>query len=150
MDGKAILICYDGTEESKHAIDAAAEVLGPRRAVVLDVGPVLTVAESFVAMTPGAPGAAFEDVNEADARSRARDGAAHARSAGFDAAARADLATPAWRGIVDAADDLDAAVIAIGTRALTGPRQAFEGSVSHQVVQHAGRPVLVVPPKDGR
>ncbi len=39
-----ILICYDGSDSAKHAIDAAAEILGPRRAVVLDVGPPLTAA----------------------------------------------------------------------------------------------------------
>jgi nucleotide-binding universal stress UspA family protein len=147
MDEKPILICYDGTADAEHAIDAAAGLLGPRPAVVLDVGPLLTVEESFLAVAPVSPAAAFEDTNEVAARTLARKGAEHARSVGFDAVGRGEIAAPTWQGIVDAADELDAPVIVIGTRALTGAREAFEGSVSHQVVEHAGRPVLVVPPK---
>jgi nucleotide-binding universal stress UspA family protein len=55
-----------------------------------------------------------------------------------------------WEGIVDVADELDAAVIVLGSRGLKGIREQFEGSVSHEVAQHAGRPVLIVPPPDGR
>src|SRR5581483_3509758 len=40
-----ILICYDGTAGSRRAIEAAAELVGPRRATVLDIGPVITGAE---------------------------------------------------------------------------------------------------------
>ena len=40
-----ILICYDGSSSARRGIDEAAKLLGPRRAVVLDVGPPLTAAE---------------------------------------------------------------------------------------------------------
>jgi nucleotide-binding universal stress UspA family protein len=40
-------------------------------------------------------------------------------------------------------------VIVLGSRGLTGVREAFEGSVSHDVAEHAGRPVLIVPPPRG-
>jgi nucleotide-binding universal stress UspA family protein len=79
---------------------------------------------------------------------RARTGAAHASRAGFESEARADLAAPTWEGIVDAADELDAAVIVIGSRGLTGARELFEGSMSHDVAAHADRPVLVVPMRE--
>jgi nucleotide-binding universal stress UspA family protein len=146
MNEAPILICYDGSGDAGRAIDAAADLLGPRRAVVLDVGPPLTPAESLAVMAPVTPGAAFEGVNEDDARQRADAGVELAQRAGFDAEARADLAAPAWEGIVDAADAIDAAVIVLGSRGLKGAREAFEGSVSHQVAEHAGRPVLIVPP----
>jgi nucleotide-binding universal stress UspA family protein len=55
-----------------------------------------------------------------------------------------------WEGIVDVADDIDAAVIVIGSRGLKGIREQFEGSVSHEVAEHAGRPVLIVPPAHSR
>jgi nucleotide-binding universal stress UspA family protein len=146
MNDAPILICYDGSDNARRAIDAAADLLGPRRAVVLDVGPPLTAAESLAVTAPVTPGAAFEELNEDDARQRARAGAELAHRAGFVAEARADLAAPTWGGIVDVADEVDAAVIVLGSRGLKGAREAFEGSVSHEVAEHAGRPVLVVPP----
>jgi nucleotide-binding universal stress UspA family protein len=150
MNEAPILICYDGSDDAQRAIDAAADLLGPRRAVVLDVGPPLTAAESLVATAPVTPGAAFEELNKDDARQRARAGAELARRAGFVAEARAGLAAPTWEGIVDAADEIDAAVIVLGSRGLKGAREVFEGSVSHDVAEHAGRPVLIVPPPPER
>jgi len=146
MDDKAILICYDGSDSAQRAIDTAAGLLGRHHAVVLDVGPPLTGSESVAALSAVVPGGAFEEWNEDDARTRARDGAERARRAGFDAEARADLAAPTWQGIVDVANEIDAAVIVIGSRGLGGARELFEGSVSHDVAEHAGRPVLIVPP----
>jgi nucleotide-binding universal stress UspA family protein len=150
MSDVPILICYDDSESARHAIDTAADLLPNRRAVVLDVGPPLTTAESFVVIAPVTPGAAFEELNRDDARKRAGAGAERARAAGFDAEARATLGSPTWEGIVDVADEIDAAVIVMGSRGLTGAREVFEGSVSHQVAEHADRPVLIVPPRGGR
>jgi nucleotide-binding universal stress UspA family protein len=95
---------------------------------------------------PVAPEAAFMDLNADDALSRARVGAEHARRAGFEAEARGNVAAPAWENIVEVADEIDAAVIVIGSRGLTGAREVLEGSLSHEVAEHAGRPVLIVPP----
>jgi nucleotide-binding universal stress UspA family protein len=53
---------------------------------------------------------------------------------------------PTWEGIVDVADEVDAAFIVTGSRGLTGARSVLEGSVSRDVAERAGRPVLVVPP----
>jgi nucleotide-binding universal stress UspA family protein len=150
MTDAPVLICYDGSDESDRAIDAAAELLGPRRAIVLDVGPPLTAAESLAALAPVAPLGAFEDLNADDARLGAEPGAEHARHAGFTAVARGGVAAPTWAGIVDVADEIDAAVIVLGTRGLEPAGELLEGSVSHQVAQHSRRPVLIVPPADGR
>ena len=46
------------------------------------------------------------------------------------------------RGVVGAA------VIVLGSRGLTGVRELVEGSLSHEVAEHARRPVLVVPPNE--
>jgi len=83
------------------------------------------------------------------AMEKARAGADRAREAGFRAEPRGELEEPVWEGIVNVADELDAAVIVLGSRGLKGIREQFEGSVSHEVAQHAGRPVLIVPPPDG-
>ena len=146
MDNAPILICYDGSEGARRAIAAAAALLGSRRAVVLDIGPLLTPAESVASVASVVPGTAFEDLNSADALTRAKDGVEWARRAGFEAVPRSGISAPIWEGIVDVADELDVPVIVIGSRGLTGGRELVEGSVSHDVVRHAGRPVLIVPP----
>jgi nucleotide-binding universal stress UspA family protein len=110
------------------------------------VVPILTLSESVAVTSPVVPGQAFEDLNEDDAKRRADEGTEIARRAGFEAEPRAELSEPTWESIVDVADDLNAAAIVMGTRALAGARELFEGSVSHDVIRHAGRPVVVVPP----
>jgi nucleotide-binding universal stress UspA family protein len=148
MNEAPILICYDGSDDAERAIGVAADLFGASRAVVLDIGPPLTVAESVVVMAPVTPGAAFEELNEDDARQRAQAGAEKARRAGFDAEARGELDAPTWEGIVAVADEIDASVIVLGSRGLKGARELFEGSVSHEVAEHARRPVLIVPPRN--
>jgi nucleotide-binding universal stress UspA family protein len=141
-----ILICYDGSNDAERAVDAAAALLGPRHAVVLNVAPAMTFAEGVAATTSLVPGGAFEDLNRADALGRAEAGAAHARRAGFDAVARATIASTTWQGIIDVADELDAAAIVIGSSSLGAFREFARGSVAHDVATHARRPVLIVPP----
>src|SRR5262245_66324531 len=116
MNDTPILICYDGSESAQRAIDAAAALLGPRRAVVLAIGAPVTPAESLAVLAPVAPNAAFEEENADDALHRARVGAQLARKAGFDAEARGEVAAPPWEGIVEVADELDVPVIVIGSR----------------------------------
>jgi nucleotide-binding universal stress UspA family protein len=144
-----LLICYDGSPEAALGIEIAAKLMTSRQAVVLNVGAVLTGAESFAAVSSVVPGGAFEELNEDDAARVAREGAARAREAGFEAEPRASLAAPTWQGIMDVAGELDAAAIVIGSRGLSGLREVVEGSLSHQLAEHAGRPVLIVPPRRG-
>ncbi len=139
-----ILFCYDGSPEARHAIEAAGDLLPPgQRAVVVDVGPLEAVADVYAAAGSGAAG--FEREIDEDLTARAEEGAQLARDAGFPAAPRAELETDAWRGIVDVAEELDAGLIVLGSRGLHGLRELAEGNVSHQVVTHARRPVLIVP-----
>jgi nucleotide-binding universal stress UspA family protein len=145
MDESPILICYDGSAGADRAIETAAALFGPRHAVVLDVAPPMTPAESVVAVT-AVPVAPFADLNLDDAVVGAHEGAARARSAGFDAVARGDVDAPTWQGVVAVADEIDAAVIVTGSRGLNGAEELLEGSFSHDVARHAGRPVLIVPP----
>jgi nucleotide-binding universal stress UspA family protein len=148
MNDAPLLICYDDSDGARHAIEAAAKLLPHRRAVVLDVAPPLTPAESVAALGAVVPD--FEDLNTDDALARARTGAEHAREAGFDAEARADLAAPTWDGVVEAAEELGAAAIVVGSRGLNGAQELLKGSFSHDVAEHAGRPVLLVPAHGAR
>jgi hypothetical protein len=92
MDDAPILICYDGSPAAERAIETAAELLGARRAVVLDIAPPITVSESLATFSPVVPGGAFEEFNEAEAERVAGRGAELARSSGFDAEGRGALA----------------------------------------------------------
>ena len=150
MEEAPILICYDGSADSDRAIETAATLFGGRRAVVADIGPMLTAAESVAALESVIPGTAFEDMNTDSALEIARAGAERARRAGFDAEARAELSSATWEGIVDLADEIDAAVIVLGSRGLKGIREQLTGSVSHEVSEHSQRPVLIVPPPNER
>ena len=141
-----VLICYDGSESARAAIQVAADLLGSRAAVVLDVGPMLTASESIAMASSVVPGNAFVELNEYQAQTVAREGARLASAAGFDARPHTKLAACTWDGILAVADELDAPLIVMGTRALSPGRELLAGSVSHEVVVHAHRPVLVVPP----
>ena len=105
-----ILICYDDSPDAVRAIEAAAALLGPRRAVVVDVLPWMTPAESMAATSSVVPGTDVEELNSAEARRIAGRGAEIARTAGFEAEQRGELASATWQGIVGVADELDAAV----------------------------------------
>ena len=144
MDDSPILICYDDSSSAKHAIDAAGHLFAGRRAIVLDVAPPLTGAESLAELGPVIPD--FQEINTADALANARLGTTRAREDGLVAEPRADLAAPTWEGVIEVADEIDAAAIVIGSRGLNGAEALFRGSLSHDVAEHAGRPVLIVPP----
>jgi nucleotide-binding universal stress UspA family protein len=144
VNESAILICYDGSEGARRSIPAARNVLGPRRAVVLDVAPVVTAAKSYAVMASAIGGAEFERLNAAEALQRATEGAHLARAAGFEVEPRSELAALTWEGVLNVAGEVD--VIVIGSRGLAGVREHVEGSVSHELAEHSGRPVLVVPP----
>lgn len=146
MSRGPVLICYDGSVHARRAIHAAAEILGPRPAVVLDVEPVLTPTETYYVMASAATGAEFERLNAAEGLARATEGADIASAAGFAATPRGAVAGTARDGILEVADEIDASVIVVGSHGRTGVRERLEGSVSHELTQHSSRPVLVVPP----
>lgn len=150
MNDRPILICYDGSANARRGIEEAAALFGSRRAVVLDVAPYLTGAESYSVMASPIAGGAFEQLNEDNALTSAREGAALAREAGFTAEPRGALGEPTWEGVLDVADEIDAAVIVFGSRGLHGVREQLTGSLSHEVAEHSTRPVLIVPPPGHR
>lgn len=152
--GRPVLIAYDGSDQAKRAIAEAGRVLGPGRSAV-----VLTVREPIESFEfAGLGGAttldpatvsAMQDAAQNEATVVAEEGAALAREAGFDAEARVGVGPSPWQEIVGTADDLDADLIAIGSRGRTGLKKVLLGSVASAVAQHSGRSVLIVHPETG-
>ena len=54
-----------------------------------------------------------------------------------------------WQAILEYAEEVDAELIVAGSRGLSMIESTVLGSVSHGLVNHSHRPVLVVPHKTG-
>ena len=80
------------------------------------------------------------------ARDAAEEGAERARGLGYDAGSRVEQATEgAGRTIIEVADELDVRLIVCGRRGRGAVTSTLLGSVSHAVLAHARRPVLIAP-----
>lgn len=149
---RLVLIAYDGSDQAKGAIVEAGRELGTgRRAVVLTIyEPFDQIAFAGVGGGTMLDPAAVSAIQEAAAKKAtavAEEGARLAREAGFAAEARAEVAPSPWQAIVATADQLDAGVIAIGSRGRTGLPKVLLGSVATAVAQHSRRSVLIVHPE---
>ncbi len=143
-----ILLCYDGSVDARTAISAAGALLPPHQTTVLTIWEGL---DEVVARTREGHASTALEIEEIDAageqaaRARAQEGVDLAREAGLTAEPRIKKRSGAvWETILAVADEIDASVIVLGSRGRTGLR-ALLGSVSHSVLQHASRPVLVIP-----
>jgi nucleotide-binding universal stress UspA family protein len=150
-----ILVCYDGSADAQSAIDSAAKLMPGAETTVLSVWEAYidTLAHSG-ALGIGGFGmvGSIEDSESVDAAARqamldiATEGAERATAAGLVAHPRT-TSRPAGIAfaILSVAADINADVIVLGTRGRGGVKSYLLGSVSHEVTQHADRPVLVVP-----
>ena len=151
-----ILVSYDGSADAQAAIDRVAQLMPGAEATVL------TVWEPFIDLLARSGGlgmgvgvgmaGSYADSEKVDAANgeaalaSATEGAQRATAAGLVAQPRpesrdGDIAST----ILVAAAAVGADVIVMGTRGLGSMKSFLLGSVSHAVVQHADRPVLVVP-----
>lgn len=146
-----ILICYDGSDDAKAAIEHGAQVLSGQKAVVLTawepfalIATHTPVAIGFLPTVPDVD--EIDRANESYANTQAETGAEIARKAGFDAEPLTRrVARTTAAAILAEAETQDADAILLGSRGLTGLKSLLLGSVSHAVIQHADRPVIVVP-----
>jgi nucleotide-binding universal stress UspA family protein len=144
---RPILIAYDGSACADLAIDKVAEEFGPRKVVVLVVSEGLDRVPFFgTAGVPVEPETMelLTDAAQKGAETIAEKGAERARGKGLDATTSIAEGGPIWSAIVEAADEQDAAVIALGSRGLSGVKHALLGSVSGAVAHHSHRSVFIV------
>jgi nucleotide-binding universal stress UspA family protein len=140
-----LLLCYDGSENARGAIEQAGVLFAGRDAVVVTVWqpPAGLAVVGWMGSgmdTIDASGAAAEE-----ARRICDEGVRIARDAGLRPTGEvAEASGPLWQAIVGVADSRDAAVIVMGPRGLSGLRSKLLGSVSSAVVDHTDRPTLIV------
>ncbi|MFD4366720.1 universal stress protein [Rhodococcus sp. NPDC058521] len=153
MAAGLMLIAYDGSDNSKRAIEYAGRFLASTRAVVVTAWePMVRQAArmsglSGVMQPEWAPDDEGEDVAYTDAKVTNDEGLELARKTGIDAEGRcAECTTTIWTAIVETADELDVDIIVTGTRGTTGLRSLLQSSVADHVLRHSHRPVLIVPP----
>ena len=143
-----LLLCYDGSDPAKHAIERAADLLRARHAVVLTVWQPTAVLGSFAWAGATESMLNYVELDRAAAELGGRivsEGARVAEEAGMQAEPLAVEATGAvWKTILEVAESHDVSTIVIGSRGLTGLRSILLGSVSTAVVHHADRPTLVI------
>jgi len=146
-----IVIGYDGSDDARAAIEQAGKLLGGGRATVVVVWErfVEVLAHTGAGLGMVAPMVDYAEIDaatEESARQRAEEGAKLARDAGFEADATSRVReTSIAEAILAEADAVTADAIVLGTRGLTGVKSVVLGSVSHAVLHHADRPVVVVP-----
>lgn len=146
-----ILICFDGSEDARAAIEHASDLLRGQPATVLTVWPPFAhiLASMPTGLGPIAALANMEEIDEASrkqAEQHAVEGTELARKSGLEATPRTcPQDTTTADAILFEAEAVDAEAIVMGSRGLTGLKSLFLGSVSHAVIQHADRTVIVVP-----
>ena len=163
------VLCYDGSEFARQAIQQSFSILGGGSAIVITV--YESLGSALLRYAPSETtelGRQFKEisedvVNDLDAgtarraQATADEGADLAVAAGFDAqplarralsrTAERDTAT-IWRAILELADEREAAVLVVGARGASALGAALLGSVSYGLVHNSKRPVLVMPPSN--
>ena len=145
-----ILIAYDGSDDAREAIRQAARLFAGQEAIVLVVWQrfIDTMARAGTALA--AP--SVVDLDEVDgateqaARDTADEGVVQAGELGLSARAEVEsVRTTVADAILHSAGAAGADAIVMGTRGLTGLKSVLLGSVSHGVLHHSDRPVVIVP-----
>jgi nucleotide-binding universal stress UspA family protein len=147
--GGPLLICYDGSEGARAALDEAARLFAGREAVVACFWQPFAYSSKRFALNILELVQNAASVNEREeelARQIAAEGAALASAAGLVAEGCAlGIDGPVDEAILTRADELDAGAIVLGVRSRSSLRSLLLGDVANEVVQRATCPVFLVP-----
>jgi nucleotide-binding universal stress UspA family protein len=148
-DSPTLLLCYDGSDHAKHAVDVAAKLFPGATATVVHVWePLEHIIARYAALSPYL-GDNIEDADtnvEQQSSALADEGAKLATDAGLVATPHAvTLETTVWEAVAKSAEEQHADLIVTGTRSLHGARELFAGTLSHALLQHCPTPLLAVP-----
>jgi nucleotide-binding universal stress UspA family protein len=145
-----VLFCFDGSDGSRAAMRAAAELINrPVEAVVLTVWETvatrLALSGAFAAGTLTG-GAELDADEESYAKSVAEEGALRAKEHGYEAS---PMTKESFDGIppavLETAELLSPRLIVCGQRGRGVLRSALLGSVSHALASHTRHPILIAP-----
>lgn len=152
-----ILVAFDGSAESRRALEHGIRLLRPAEVQILTAWEPLHRQAARAAGGAGMMQSDFSAAIEAEGEDPAyvhalqtcQEGIELARSLGVSAQAHlVESATSIWSALVDAAKELSPDVIVTGTRAIKGLRSLFTSSTAENLVSNAGLPVFIVPPAD--
>ena len=146
----SILFCYDGSDGSRSAMKAAGALIDqPAEGFVLVVWqPSWVRLEMAAGFAPGilVDEAEIDRQEASEAHFAAQEGARLAKEHGFDLTELVERTEKRIaHTILEVADRLNVALIVSGQRGRGSIRSALLGSVSHELVAHAHRPVLIAP-----
>jgi nucleotide-binding universal stress UspA family protein len=148
------VVAFDGSPGARRAVEHAARVLPGASAIIVVawegfahaavrhgvVGPVATTAIADA-----------DDAARRRARELAEEGVRLAETRGLRARAEpVETHDGVWRAVERVAHRCNADVVVVGARGRGDVAAAMLGSVSHDLVRHSARPVLVVPPPGRR
>lgn len=147
---RPLLIAYDGSTSARAAIEATAGLFPGVQTIELYARQPL---EGLAAHLEGHP--ALEELRQLDAATLdtsediASEGATYATELGLAAEGRVSSSMQtASAAIALVAEEVDAAVVILGSRGRGGVRSALLGSTSTNVLHHTGRATLVIPSQD--
>jgi nucleotide-binding universal stress UspA family protein len=141
---KTILVPVDGSKTSERAIDAARELAANgAEVIVLSVAVERDVMPSELMATGHISNKDIQDDRRQQAAGIAQKAAKALHDTGVSAKDEVATGDPA-HCIIERSRELDAPLVVIGRRGLTGFRELIMGSVSNKVVHYAACSVLVI------
>ncbi len=145
---KKALVAVDGSEYSKYAVEYTSDLLDKEKweVIILHVIPTLEEFGIESVAPPSLIEALLNELRE-NAKRIVEDAAKVFKEKGFKVETMIKEGH-VGKTIVETAEEIDADLIAMGTRGLSGIKALILGSVARYVTNHAHCPVLVVRKKE--